>query len=224
VTGVPSLLAVFGAGVATILSPCCLPLLPAMVSSGTDDRRRPLVLVAGSILSFTLLGVLVGAVAGLSPRTFRLPFVVALIAFGAVLVDDDLHDLYSRASSGLGGRADRATARVESDYPLAGAFLTGTLLGVIWLPCVGPVLGAVLAFAGQSGDLTTSGGLLFTYGVGFAVPLVATAYLGRDALDRLGVARRVAGRRVLGAVLVATGVALLFDLDKLLMRVLVDVT
>lgn len=218
----PSYAAVFGAGVVTILSPCCLPLLPAVVSSGAGHRYRPVALVSGSVLSFTALGLLVGGVAGLSPRTFRLPLVIALLAFGAVLVDDDLNTAFERRASAVAARADMISADVGGGNTLVGGFVTGALLGVIWLPCVGPILGSVLAFAGTSGDALASGSLLFTYGVGFAIPLLVTAYVGTDVLRRAGVATGGrSARRLLGVVLLGTGVALLFDLDKVAMRALV---
>ncbi|WP_302080737.1 cytochrome c biogenesis CcdA family protein [Salinibaculum rarum] len=222
-TGLPGYAAVFGAGILTILSPCCLPLLPAVVSSGAGHRYRPLALVLGSVLSFTALGVVVGGVATLSPRTFRLPAAVLLLAFGAVLVDDDLNALYERYASRVAGRADRLSGAVGGERSLFGGFVTGSLLGVIWLPCVGPILGGVLAVASTGGSLFTSTTLMLTYGLGFAVPLLATAYVGKDILRHVGVtATRQAARRLVGAVLLVTGVALLFDVDKLLIRLFVD--
>ncbi|SEO29865.1 Cytochrome C biogenesis protein transmembrane region [Halogranum amylolyticum] len=223
--GVPGFAAVFTAGVLTILSPCCLPLIPAVVSSGTGHRYRPVVLVFGSVLSFTVLGLAVGAIASISPETFRLPLVGLLIVFGAVLVDDDLNRIYERRASRLAAKADRRSVSEDSGSSLLGGFVTGTLLGVIWLPCVGPILGGVLAFAGSSGNTLVSGSLLFTYGVGFAVPLLVTAYVGKDAIDRTGFAKSQRNvRRLVGSVLLVTGVALLFDIDKLLMRFVIDLS
>lgn len=220
---VPGYVAVFGAGVVTILSPCVLPLLPAVVSSGAGHRYRPLSVVGGSVLSFTAMGLTVGAVTSVSPQTLRLPLVALLIAFGAVLVDDDLNEVYERYASRLSRRADRSLAVGTGDDTVAGGLATGLLLGVIWLPCVGPILGAVLAFAGRTGDVLTSGSLLLVYGLGFAVPLLVAAYVGMDVMRRLGVAMNArGGQRLVGAVLVVTGVALLFDLDKLVMRLAID--
>lgn len=222
-SGVPGFVAVFSAGILTILSPCCLPLIPAVVSSGTGHRYRPVVLVFGSVLSFTALGVAVGAVASVSPQTFRLPLVGLLIVFGAVLVDDDLNQLYERRASRVAAKADRLSVATHGESSLLGGFVTGTLLGILWLPCVGPILGGVLAFAGSSGEILASGTLLFTYGVGFAVPLLVTAYVGKDAIDRIGIAdNQRSVRRLIGTVLLVTGIALLFDLDKLLMRLAID--
>jgi cytochrome c biogenesis protein CcdA len=98
---------------------------------------------------------------------------------------------------------------------------------VVWLPCVGPVLGGVLAYVGTTGDVGQSAWLLFTYGVGFSVPLLGVAYAGRTGGRRLvdRVTDGVAGegfRRATGYAFVLLGVAVLFDLDKLALASLLD--
>jgi cytochrome c-type biogenesis protein len=222
----PTLPVVFAAGAATILSPCCLPLIPPLVSGSVGHRLRPLAVVAGSVASFTVLGVLVGSAAALSPDVLRPPALATVIAFGAVMLDDDLHEAYSARASRLAGAADQRLAVLDDDTrPLATGLLLGLLLGVVWLPCVGPVLGAVLAYAATTGTAVESARLLFVYGVGFAVPLLGVAYggklAGQSVARRLGLLdnRRVF-RRLGGVVLVASGVALLFELDRVLLSAL----
>ncbi|CCQ37349.1 cytochrome c-type biogenesis protein CcdA [Natronomonas moolapensis 8.8.11] len=223
----PGVAAVLLAGVLTALTPCCLPMLPPLLAGSAGHRLRPIAIVAGSILSFTGLGVSTAAVGSVTPETFRLPFVLAIIAFGAVLADDDLHEAYTTATSRLTAPVTQFTTAVErAHHPLVGGFVLGLFLGIIWLPCVGPILGSVLAYVGASGDVTGSATLLFAYGVGFSGPLLVVAYGGRRAgetltgyvtsLDRPSVVRRLSGYA-----LVATGVALLFELDKVLLAALV---
>jgi cytochrome c biogenesis protein CcdA len=223
----PDAVAVFAAGVLTILTPCCLPMVPPLLAGGVGHRLRPVSVVAGSVVAFTALGVAVGAVGGLTPDSFRLPFTLLMIAFGAVMADDDLNRLYSRYASRVAGRATEASELVDRDaHPLASGFLLGLLLGVVWLPCVGPILGGVLAYVGTTGDVMRSGALLFTYGVGFGLPLLGVAYGGKHAGRSLLDAATVDDnpelvRRVAGVVLAVTGVAMLFELDRLALRTLV---
>lgn len=222
----PSLVVVFLAGAATILTPCCLPMLPPLLAGSVGHRLRPLAIVSGSLVSFTLLGVLVGTLGVLSPRTLRLPAFLAIIAFGAVMVDNDLHRIYSSYASRFSGAA--ATWMDVFDdgrRPLLSGLFLGTLLGVIWLPCVGPVLGAVLAYAATAGEALESGLLLFVYGAGFSVPLLGVAYgsrvAGRSVLQRTGIrGREEMLRRGVGVVLLASGVALLFGLDRVFLSAL----
>lgn len=226
--GVPTTAAVFLAGIVTILTPCCLPMIPVLVVGGTGHRLRPVAIVSGSTLMFTILGVATGMIGALTPDDIRAPFAILMVAFGAVMADDDLNELYSRYTRKFVSSANSATRVVDEErHPLANAFVVGLLLGVIWLPCVGPVLGGVLAFVGTTGDITQSALLLFTYGVGFSIPLLGVAY-----------ATKFGGRQVLGPVLddgltehvqtitgysfVAFGVAMLFGLDKLALASLIE--
>ncbi|MFC4245795.1 cytochrome c biogenesis CcdA family protein [Natribaculum luteum] len=223
----PGIAAVFVAGVLTALTPCCLPMLPPLLAGSVGHRLRPLAIVSGSITSFTALGVVTALVGSVTPDTFRLPFVAMIIAFGAIMADDDLHAAYTTRASRITGPATRFTTSVEdTHHPLVGGFVLGTFLGVIWLPCVGPVLGSVLAFVGTSGNTTQSAALLFTYGVGFSIPLLIVAYGGKRASGWL--TRRVRSlnrpalvRRLSGYALVVTGIGLLFELDKAVLAALV---
>lgn len=203
-------------------------MIPVLVVGSTGHRLRPVAIVTGSTLTFTVLGVATGTIATLTPNSVRLPFAVVMLAFGAVMADDDLNEVYSRHASKIAGRATTATRVVDEErHPLANAFVVGLLLGVIWLPCVGPVLGGVLAFVGTTGNVTRSAGLLFTYGVGFSIPLLGVAYAtkhgGRRLLDSFtdgGLGEGV--ETVTGYSFVLLGVAMLFGLDKLALATLIE--
>lgn len=223
----PGLVAVFAAGVLTALTPCCLPMIPPLLAGSSGHRFRPVAIVTGSIASFTALGIVTALAGSVTPDTFRLPFVAMIIVFGAVMADDGLHDAYTTYASRITGPVTRFTTAVENaHHPLVGGFVLGLFLGVIWLPCVGPVLGSVLAFVGTSGDVAQSATLLFTYGVGFSGPLLLVAYGGKRAgntlTDRVrSLDRPALIRRLSGYALVVTGVGLLFELDKALLAVFV---
>lgn len=217
----PTTAAVFLAGVLTILTPCCLPMIPVLVVGANGHTLRPVAIVAGSTLTFTVLGVVTGMVGSVTPETFRAPFAVLMLGFGVVMADDDANAVYSRYASRLSGRATALTDRIDDErYPLANAFVVGLLLGVIWLPCVGPVLGGVLAYVGTTADVAGSAWLLFTYGVGFSTPLLGVAYAGKAGSSHLASrladgASSAAFRTATGYALVVFGVAVLFDIDKL---------
>jgi cytochrome c biogenesis protein CcdA len=213
----PSTVAVFLAGVLTILTPCCLPMIPVLVVGANGHRLRPVAIVAGSTLTFTALGTLTGSVGAVTPETIRAPFAVLMLGFGVVLADDDVNDLYTRYASRLAGRATALTGRVDEDrHPLGNAFVVGLLLGVIWLPCVGPILGGVLAYVGSSATVAGGAALLFTYGVGFSIPLLGVAYAGQAGGRRLVDSASTAGfRTATGYAFVLLGLAVLFDVDKL---------
>ena len=173
-----SFLGLFGAGLATFLSPCILPIAPILVASwSTSSPSRwgrffsTLWFTLGFTLTFVLLGLSASAVSGLiAPAK---PF---LFAAGAVILA-----LFALRMMGIG--KDRLSfSWLEKtiqlpDYSrkvprsLAG-FIFGLIFGLGWTPCVGPILGAVLAFtASQQNSPLQSALMLLAFSLGISVPL-----------------------------------------------------
>ena len=94
----PPILLVFLAGMATVATPCVLPILPAVLSGSVGSRLRPLAIVTGMTLSFTLMGLLVFTVASFSFFTDYLRWfsIFVIIGMGAVLFDDDINEIYTK--------------------------------------------------------------------------------------------------------------------------------
>ncbi len=99
----PSVFWVFIAGMATVITPCVLPILPAVLSGSVGSRLRPLAIVTGMSITFTLMGLLVSAVASFSFFTeyLRCFSIFLIIGMGAVLFDDDVNDGYVKISSSV---------------------------------------------------------------------------------------------------------------------------
>jgi cytochrome c biogenesis protein CcdA len=108
---------------------------------------------------------------------------------------------------------------------VAGQFLIGALLGVVWVPCSGPTLGAAVGLAAQSDTMLRAALMMIVFGLGAATPVLALAYGTRQAIatrrDRL---RRVSSAAipVMGTVLVTVGVLVLTGLDKIIETILTD--
>ena len=130
----------FLAGMLSTLSPCVLPLVPILLGSAASSHRYgPVALVCGLMLSFTLIGVTLGALGGsigVEQETLRVVGGALLIVFGAVLLSGTLQERFSAAISRL-GMGQGLLARFNPDG-LHGQFLLGLLLGIVWSPCVGP--------------------------------------------------------------------------------------
>jgi len=103
---------------------------------------------------------------------------------------------------------------------LLGGFALGLSLGVLWIPCVGPILGAVLAHvaagAAGSGSLLYGAFQLFIYSLGVGVPMLIIAYSGKTISRR---SRRLSryvplSKKISGLVLVSVGLMMLFGVDK----------
>jgi len=195
----------FGAGLASVASPCVLPVLPIVVAGRADEHRaRPALVVAGIAASFVAMGVLTslfgGAFAPLMPRLEKGVGVVVVLS-GLLLLADV--NLFKRL-----GWLQRIQAGGRG--PWSGLAL-GASLGLVWIPCVGPVLSGVLATVAASGALATGVVLLLAYSAGFAVPMLAVGY-GSQALRsriRAVAAHPLAVRVVSGLLLVAFGALIL---------------
>jgi cytochrome c biogenesis protein CcdA/thiol-disulfide isomerase/thioredoxin len=201
------------AGAATAITPCVLPVLPALLSaSGSGGRRRPLGVVAGLTLTHTITIVGIASVVdgvGFADGTLRTLAICVLAVFGlTLLVPRASHWIEARMSalSRLGPRT--AGDGFWSGLPVGGA------LGFVYAPCAGPILAAVISVSASRGTTTQLVGVGIAYGLGSAVTLLCLALGGRRVMDRV----RRGGRgplvqRAFGVVMVLTAVLMFANLD-----------
>ncbi len=211
------------AGVVGVLSPCVWPLVPVVMSSAAvSGRSGPIWLAGGMSLSFAVAGTVLTFVlvqAGLDPELFRYVAAVILIGAAGIILVPYLNDMASGALSsgvarlGLGG----AGAGGATGTSPAGQFGMGALLGVVWLPCVGPTLGAAIALASMGQSMPMAFAVMLTYGIGTAGVLLVAGIASESALRRWrggGLRSGAWGKRVLGGTLLGLGMAVLLGLDK----------
>src|SRR5690242_16379998 len=193
------------AGAGTALSPCVLPVLPAMLSAaGVGGRRRPLGVVLGLMVTFTVTIVGIASVAGgvgLGSDPLRDLAVAVLIVMGMALIVPGLADGVEARMS----RLARFGPRTRGDG-FASGLLVGAALGFVYTPCAGPILAAVISVSAASGRTVA---VAVAYALGSAAMLLALSLGGRRLFER---ARR-AGRgpalqRVLGVVMLVTAIVI----------------
>lgn len=213
----------FLAGLVTILSPCILPILPVVLSgSAGGGKKRPLGIIVGFIGSFSFVTLFLTGivqVTGVSPSIIRAIAISVLIAFGMVLLVPPLGHLFeSLVSAPLNWTVQRKQTDVRPSS--RGDFLSGIIVGMstglIWTPCVGPILASVIALA-LTGTVTGIGVLItLSYATGAAIPLLAIAYGGRALLQRVPWLLSNAGKiqKVFGIIIIATAIAIYFNLDR----------
>ena len=218
----------FGAGALTILSPCVLPLVPIVLSSAAQRHRLgPLVLAAGLVLSFTVVGFLVatlGASSGFDGEVIRIFGAVMLVVAGIFLLSSKAQELATRLATPL---ADWGNARQDSleRFGLAGQAGIGVLLGIVWSPCVGPTLGAATVLAAQGENLGDVALVMLAFGMGIATVLLVLATLTRSALGRWRgrmMATGKTGKYVLGGLLIGVGILIFTGFDRVIEGVLVS--
>jgi cytochrome c-type biogenesis protein len=177
----------FGAGVLTILSPCVLPLVPIVLASAAQKHRfGPLALCAGLILSFTLVAMAAAtASSGLLADSENLRVLGAgLIGIvGLFLISQHAQHWLGVAAAPMANWAQSRKDGFDS-LGLTGQFAIGLLLGLIWIPCVGPTLGAATVLASQGERLGEVTLIMAAYAAGIASVLLVLALTARSALKR----------------------------------------
>lgn len=209
------------AGVVGILSPCVWPLVPVVTSSAAmSGRTGPLYLAGGLSLSFAAAGTVLTFLlvsTGLDPEFFRYVSGALLIVIAAVLLWPALNDTTTLALSWLSNRLGAVGRTSAGSAP--GQFGVGALLGVVWLPCVGPTLGAAIALASIGRNMGMAFLVMLAYGVGTAGVLLLTGLASRRLLERWRSRTRSSaryGKRLLGWSLLLLGFLVLTGFDKAL--------
>jgi cytochrome c-type biogenesis protein len=208
------------AGNLSILSPCVLPLLPMVLGGvATSHRLGPVAMGAGMAVSFSVLGVVLGALGpllGLDSGHVRTMGAVVLMVLGGLVWLPSSSERFTQWMTPMASRANAWAARLHSDS-LGGAFLLGALLGLVWSPCSGPLLASALIMAASESDAGSGAVMLGFFGLGAATPLVAAAYVSRPFFG--AVRQRVASwgewfKKLLGIAIFASGLAVASGADK----------
>jgi cytochrome c biogenesis protein CcdA/thiol-disulfide isomerase/thioredoxin len=202
----------FLAGLITALSPCVLPVLPLLFAGGAaGGRRRPYAIVAGIVASFTFFTLAASwllDLLGLPQDFLRNLAIAALFLVAATLVS-------ARVARALERPLLFLTRRRFGEE--GGGFLLGVSLGLVFVPCAGPVLAAVSVLAATR-EVDAEGVLLtLAYACGAATPMLAVAVGGRSVTQRLR-PRLAVLRPALGVVVGLTALAIAFGADARFQR------
>jgi cytochrome c biogenesis protein CcdA/thiol-disulfide isomerase/thioredoxin len=199
------------AGAGTALSPCVLPILPAVLSAGvTGGRRRPLGVVTGLALSFTFATVglvyVIDAL-GLPNGVARDIAIVVLFAFGFCLLVPPIGDRVEAFAS----RLAPGPARFGGDG-FGSGLIVGASLGLVYAPCAGPILAGVIVVSAAQDFTAGRLAVALSYAVGSAIVLYLLLLGGRRLSQRLAPVRGHI-QMALGAVMVVVAVAMTANLD-----------
>ena len=223
----------FLGGIVTFLSPCILPLIPAYLSyisglsfkklSGAEqisrqDRIQIAMASLSFIFGFSLIFVLLGAVVENTVGDFLKSETVAIVA-GTIIIIFGLHtakiinikflNFEARANFG-----DTVNEKKSLFMKLSAPFVLGLSFALGWTPCVGPILGSIITYAGQDGGVS----LMIMFALGLGIPFFLSAILTSYAIGIMNKIKRHfrAIEIVSGLLLVVVGIAIAFgSLDVL---------
>ncbi|PQZ52838.1 MULTISPECIES: cytochrome c biogenesis protein DipZ [unclassified Microbacterium] len=219
-------------GLITGISPCILPVLPVIFLTGgaqsaryEDEvvparRSRPYFVIAGLVLSFTLVtlgGSLLLGLLNLPQDIIRWVGIAVLIIIGVGLIVPRFQHILERPFQRFGQREVKNRGS---------GFGVGLALGAVFVPCAGPVLAAIIV-AGSTGQIGVGTVLLtVSFSIGVAVPLLIFALAGRSVVERIRSFRsKERGLRIAaGIAMIALAVGLVFNVPQTLQRLLPDYT
>ncbi len=207
----------FLAGIVTILSPCILPLLPIILSSSVDTtgKKRPMGVVVGFVLSFTFFTLSLSTivrVSGIPADSLRHFSVIVLILFGLSLFVPKIQLLTEQLFSKLTKFAPNG----QTKHGFLGGMIVGLSLGLLWTPCVGPILASVISLA-ITGTVTTQAFFItLSYSLGTAIPMFIIMRAGSTALQKVPWLLQNSAKiqKAFGIVMVITAIGIFFNVDR----------
>jgi cytochrome c-type biogenesis protein len=204
----------FGAGFISFLTPCVLPIIPGYISYITgknlneieQDKRVVLIKTILFSLGFSLVFIILGATASAVGNILLFLTNELRIAAGVVIILFSLQMLGILSFNFLNQEKRIETQSYKDNY--AFPLLVGAAFAFGWTPCIGPVLGSILALSATEASIGSGILLLSFYSLGLAIPFVLSGYFMNKFLTTRKGFSKYYGRvtKTGGAILLITGI------------------
>jgi cytochrome c-type biogenesis protein len=215
-----TIFAALAAGMLSFLSPCVLPLVPPYLvylagtslerfadkETAPQVRRETIIAALLFVLGFSTVFIALGASASVIGRVLHAySYLLGKIA-GVAIIIMGLHFLGVTRIALLMQERRLAVAKPAG---LWGAYLMGLAFAFGWTPCIGPILGTILAIAGSEATVVQGAGLLAVYSLGLGVPFMIAALAAETFAAFLARFRAHLGlvEKAMGGLLVLAGIA-----------------
>jgi cytochrome c biogenesis protein CcdA/thiol-disulfide isomerase/thioredoxin len=205
-------------GFALIISPCILPILPFILSASlTGNKSRPFGIIVGFVTAFSLVTLfsrqLIGAL-HIDPNTLQNASFVLLILLGMLMMSTYLTEKFTLLTQRLANVGSSFESVSNPNSGLWGGVLFGMLIGIIWTPCAGPILAAVIVQVVIQKTTLQSVLTVVAFALGAGLPMLLIAIAGRKIIDRFAIFRThtVMLRKLLGLIIIVSSLMLMSGL------------
>ncbi len=174
-------------GLALIASPWILPILPLMLGASVDGgKKRPFGIVTGFVLAFTAFAMLsrqIVASLGIDLDLIKYGSLALLALLGLILLSTKLSEIFSQMTARFANLGSNLTANSRDGFG-SGVFI-GMLIGLIWTPCAGPILAAVLVQIIRQESNAQALFLVAAFAIGAGVPMFIISLTGRSLMSKM---------------------------------------
>lgn len=215
----------FLAGFVTILSPCILPILPIVLSGSlSGGKSRPLGVVTGFVGSFTFFTLFLSAIVrstGIPADFMRNLAIILVFSFGVFLAIPQAQVLFEKLVSKLSS-LQRSNLSTKNGF--FGGIVVGASLGLVWAPCVGPILASIITLSITS--QISIGAVLITlaYATGTAIPMLIITYSGRKIFEKVPwlLSHTTQIQQIFGVLMIFTALGLFLNIDIRFQRYILE--
>lgn len=204
-------------GIALIASPCIFPILPLILSNSlTGSKLKPLGIITGFVLTFTLATLASRSIINffhLDPALLQTLSYAMLSILGLWMLFPFLSDKLTVLLEKFFPNSSLFNPTVTKNSGFLTGFLIGALISLIWTPCAGPILAAVIVQVAVQETNLLGALVLLAFAIGTGLPMLMIATLGRDFIQHFRFINKhaILFRQILGMIILLTVLFLYFN-------------
>lgn len=211
-----NLVLAFLEGLGLIISPCILPILPIMLSGSIEGgKKRPIGIIIGFVAVFalfTLFSHLLVTFLGINLNILRNIAFILIALFGVVMMSNYLTEKFAVLTQNVASVGTQLTTPNKNPEGFVSGVILGGLVSLIWAPCAGPILAAVLIQIAIQKTALGSFLILICFALGSVLPMILIALLGKKLFSTMQFFKKHADglRKLLGAIITVSALCLAY--------------